>query len=163
MLKARVVVTEDCNHCNHRIITDIKELKNYSEVMITGGEPMLIPEKVLEFTRQLNKMGFGYGRDLYLYTARYHHYLEYILRNISGLHFTLHNEAKDDDVYELKLMSRLIKNHPLISSRLAIDSRLYDRYDFSNIDLTGWHVVRKLKWQVECPLPAGEELLIYKL
>lgn len=64
MLKARVVVTEDCNH---RIITDIKELKNYSEVMITGGEPMLIPEKVLEFTRQLNKM--GYGRDLYLYTA----------------------------------------------------------------------------------------------
>lgn len=73
-------------------------------------------------------------------TYTQHHYLEYILRNISGLHFTLHNEAKDDDVYELKLMSRLIKNHPLISSRLAIYSRLYDRYDFSNIDLTGWHV-----------------------
>ena len=174
-MKARVIVTMDCprnceNCCNkeevfnnHRVITDIKELLKYDEVMITGGEPMLIPEKVLEFIHQLRTV-HGYQSNIYLYSALYNStYMYDVLSNINGIHYTLHYEATDKDVFAVKIMSEIIKNYPNVLSRLAIDSRLYDRYDFSNIDFTGWDVVRKLKWLVNCPLPKNEELLIYKL
>lgn len=87
-------------------------------------------------------------------------------KNCDGLHYTLHAEATDRDVGDLKELCNLITHSIFYGSssetsfRLAIDKILYDRYDFSNIDFSGWHVIRKMEWKANCPFPENEELLI---
>jgi pyruvate formate-lyase activating enzyme-like uncharacterized protein len=177
-MKARVLVTLDCNRncdgcCNkgdvfkYKTITDIKELLTYDCIIITGGEPMLIANKVLSFVVELRNK-HNYKNPIFLYTALYtpklYSYYGAMLGMINGIHFTLHNECSDDDVKHLKYLSyTLMRQYPNVSRRLAIDSRLYDKFDFSNIDFSGWDVVRKLKWVTDCPLPDQEELLYFKL
>jgi hypothetical protein len=181
MTKARVIVTTRCNrnceNCcnkeevfnNHKVITDVRDLLSYDEIMITGGEPMLIPGEVIHLLIELREH-FKYQKPIYLYTAYYNHstlfgYYRQIFRYLDGLQYTVHNEATDREIIELRQMSDLVRlfGNGNSSLRLSIDSRLYDRYDFSNIDFSGWSVVRKMKWMLNCPLPKGEELIIYNL
>lgn len=176
--KARVITTTRCNRncdgcCNTGPVFDehdmlpasgaVDYLTNgqWREVMITGGEPMLEPEFVLDFARRLRNA----QRDLviYLYSAFYQNQdyriwdeLGYVL---DGIQFTLHAECTDRDVMALHDLARLMSKSRG-SNRLSIDSRLYDRYDFSNMDLSGFGVVRKLVWQQDCPLPDSEHLFI---
>ena len=168
----------DCNrHCEnccnkeevfeqHNVLNNIDDLLTYDEILITGGEPMLIPMKVRNFIKLLRE-GKDYKGKIYLYTALYekhlNKYYEEILDMINGLHFTVHNEATDKEIMQLKQLSESYLPLDDKSCRLAIDSRLYDKYDFSNIDFSPWSVVRKLKWLVNCPLPEKEKLFLYKL
>lgn len=172
---ARLIVTYRCNRsclgcCNNhdnrvREITDINELIEYDEIVITGGEPMVIPEEISKFI--INVAGAGYRGSIFLYTA----YLRInsdlhkdIVDMVDGITYTLHAESLDGDIKNLKRLSsyrRLADSD--FSSRLIIDSRLYDRYDFSNIDLTNWDVIRKLQWKDKCEPAEHEELLYFPL
>lgn len=178
-MKARVIVTLKCNRncencCNkeevfeqHKILTNPDDLLTYDTIMITGGEPMLIPEKVIEFLNWL--IDKEYKGRIYLYTALYNNKLSRfyskILSIIDGFQFTVHNEATVKEIIELKQLSEsyLLEGQRDKSFRLNIDERLYSRYDFSNINFRNWTVVRKMKWLVNCPLPEGEELFVYEL
>ena len=178
MKKARVIVTLKCNRdcencCNkeevfkqHKILTDINDLLSYDEIIITGGEPILLCGMLINYLYYLRGK---YKKLIFLYSALYNNEQEYIdiLRVVSGLHFTLHNEAKDKEIDELKKLSSLLLKYKDIykhlSLRLAIDNRLYDKYDFSNINFSGWSVVRKMKWLVNAPLPKDEELFVFDL
>ena len=174
LIKARVVVTLDCSRqcpdcCNHtgilafgKKITDIEQLLGYEEIIITGGEPILIYDKVEAFIKMLRSK--QYEGEIYLYSALYRSWAyEKLLPLVDGLHFTLHAEARDQDIIELKALSKVIADFEGKSFRLSIDNRLYDKYDFSNINFSHWSVIRKLQWLKECPLPAGEELVIFEL
>lgn len=179
-MKARVIVTLECNRncencCNtsdsfldHKVLTDIHDLLKYEEIIITGGEPMLITNELICFVDRL-RFFLRYSGKIYIYTALYNRRLLsgywYLLQKIDGIHFTIHHEATDQEVQELKQLSHVLAdlNNGDKSFRLSIDSRLFDRYDFSNIDFSGWSVVRRMKWQVNCMLPEDEELLIYEL
>jgi organic radical activating enzyme len=176
--KARVIVTLKCNRncgncCNkeevfkqHKVLTNINDLLSYDEIIITGGEPILLYVMLANFLHYLRGK---YKKPIFLYSALYNDEREYIniLRVVNGLHFTLHNEAKDKEIVELKKLSSLLLRYKDIykhlSLRLAIDNRLYDKYDFSNIDFSGWSVVKKMKWLVNAPLPKDEELFIFDL
>lgn len=179
-MNARVIVTLKCNRncencCNkeevfneHEILTNINDLLSYDEIIITGGEPMLIPEKIIEFIKNLKNI--NYLGKIYMYSALYNlklsHYYSRILMVIDGLQFTVHSEAKDQEIIELKQLSEsefLNRLSEFKSLRLAIDSRLYDKYDFSNIDFSNWSVVRKMQWRINVPLPQNEKLFIYEL
>lgn len=177
-MKARVIVTLDCNRncencCNkeevfeqHEVLNNIDDLLTYDEILITGGEPMLIPMKVRNFIQLLREKK-GYKGKIYLYTALYDKYLDGFYRDIldmiNGLHFTVHFEAKDKEIIQLKILSESSLPLEDKSCRLAIDSRVYDKYDFSNINFSAWKVVRKLKWLLNCPLPTDEKLFVYDL
>jgi organic radical activating enzyme len=177
-MKARVIVTMACNrHCKnccnkeevfmqHKVLNDVHDLLTYDEIIITGGEPMLIPDKITLFVRVLRRK-LEYEGKIYIYTALFNKDLfseyKYLFNFINGIHYTVHYESTDQEVMELKLLSQMLKHQHDISSRLAIDSRLYERYDFSNIDFSAWSVVRKLKWQINCKLPEDERLFIYEL
>lgn len=64
---ARVIVTLKCNRncpgcCNmnlpeYREVHTDEELLDYEEIVITGGEPMLIPGKVLELSIECGTKG----------------------------------------------------------------------------------------------------------
>jgi len=177
-MKARVIVSMACNRkcdncCNKgRVIAQAEKLDNidpllfYDEIILTGGEPMLISNQVAIFLHDLRRNHVYFGK-IYLYTALYNRKLELeymdLFNYIDGLHYTVHYESTDQEVAELKLLSEMLPRKSKISFRLSIDNRLYEKYDFSNIDLSGWSIVRKLKWLDECQLPENEKLFLYDL
>ncbi len=177
-MKARVIVTLECNrHCenccntgdaffDHKWLNDINELLAYDEIIITGGEPMLISNEVVIFVHELRR-NLMYTGKIYIYTALYNQSLRFeyldLFNYINGLHYTIHAEAEDQEVMELKQLSEILPRQRGLSFRLAIDNRLYKRFDFSNIDFSAWSVIRKLQWQVNCKLPEDEKLFIYEL
>lgn len=177
-MKARVMVTTACNrHCENccneqdefsqvEVLDCIYSLLKYDEVIITGGEPMLISSEVALFIHELRRE-LGYAGKIYIYTALYNKglFAEYrdLFKYINGLHYTIHHEATDQEVMELKLLSEMLPRKSDLSFRLSIDSRLFERYDFSNIDFSAWSVIRKMKWQANCKLPDNEKLFIYDL
>lgn len=166
---ARVIVTFKCNRscpgcCNtdlppYRTIHRPEDLLNYEEIVITGGEPLLIDICVYQLLRDLKEAEYN-GR-IYMYTAMWGalHSYAVILNDLDGITFTLHAECTDMDIYALNRLSKELQSR-WINSRLFIDTRVYERYDLSNIDLTGWSVIRKLQWQEHCD-PAPNEDLIY--
>lgn len=171
---ARVIVTFRCNRkcpgcCNlnlpeYRKVHTDEELMEYQEIVITGGEPMLIPGKTLEF---INRMwDKGYRGKMYLYTSLWNNkgISKEILKELDGFTFTLHAECSDTDIMALKNLSNsgILQNKDF-SSRLVIDKRVYDRYDLSNINFSGWSVIRKLEWKEKCDPAANEDLLVYEL
>lgn len=171
---ARVIVTYKCNRscpgcCNGhgnsvRKIENIEELLGYEEIILTGGEPMLLGSTLQEFIQKL-RVGM-YSGKIYLYTAhwkdsRFNHE---IIKMVNGITFTIHAEAVDADIISLKWLSKQKRlAEPNFSSRLIIDSRVYEKYDFSNIDLTNWDVIRKLQWKDYCPPAPNEELVEFLL
>ncbi len=171
---ARVIVTYKCNRscpgcCNThgntvKKIEDIRELLGYEEIILTGGEPMLLVGKLMEFVSGLKAR--GYNGKIYLYTAywkdnRFNHE---IIKMVNGITFTIHAEVNDSDIIALRTLSRQNRlADPKFSSRLIIDSRVYDRYDLSNIDLTNWDVIRKLQWKDYCPPAPNEDLVEFLL
>lgn len=171
---ARVIVTYNCNRscpgcCNQhgnsvRKVTNIEELLKYEEIIVTGGEPMLVLSDVLALVSTLKVLGYA-GR-FYLYTAFWKPNFKNIaiLDEFDGITFTIHAEASDADIIALKHLSKeSILKSANFSSRLIIDSRVYDKYDLSNIDLKNWDVVRKLQWKDKCEPAPNEELIEYLL
>jgi organic radical activating enzyme len=177
-MKARVIVTALCNRhcpncCNQQEIFDTaarikstKELLAFEEVIITGGEPMLISNKVIMFLHEL-RYHFRYTGKIYIYTALYNETLKMdyreLLKYIDGIHYTVHFEALDKEISELRDLSQMLPKRSRLSFRLSIDTRLYGKYDFSNIDFSAWSVVRRMIWLDKCKLPDDKKLLIYDL
>lgn len=184
-MKARVMVTAKCPKncdgcCNtgpvfeqHKVIKSDDELSGADEIIITGGEPLLQPEKVMKFIGDIRSRDRFDRPKFYLYSALVPKDFEMsrLFNVLSGFQFTLHAEAAPSDVIALKELSRQLgmfkkyRDRPWENKcfRLNIDKRLYDEYDFGNIDLTPWDVVRKMKWIEDCPLPEGEKLFLYEL
>jgi len=173
---ARVIVAYQCNRscpgcCNThgnavRKIEGIQELLKYKEIIITGGEPMLMPTELNEFITRLKGIN-DYKGKIFLYTALFDALNERhrkVLSRVDGITYTIHSEASDNDIKLLKWLSCLsILGSAGFSSRLIIDNRIYDRYDFSNIDLTNWDVIRKLQWKDHCEPAPNEELVEFLL
>lgn len=169
---ARLIVTYDCDRncpgcCNKtgkvkaREIYSVKALGRYKEVVITGGEPFLYPRKLLKFIKQLKKV--NRHCKVYIYTACLRlEYYDKILNLVDGVTVTLHAEATDDDIRNLKYMSENLWGEP-IDMRLFIDTRVYDRYDLRNIKMETWDVVRKLEWKEDCKPEDNEELLYLQI
>lgn len=171
---ARVIVTLDCNRkcpgcCNnklpeHRIVHNDADLMKYQEIVITGGEPMLIPGKVLEFVNRM--WAKGYRGKMYMYFSYWNGkgISKEILKELDGFTFILHAECTDVDIIALENLSNsgLLQNKDF-SSRLIIDKRVYERYDLSNINFMRWSIIRKFEWKEMCsPIP-NEDLLVYEL
>lgn len=133
----------------------------YEEVVITGGEPMINPAQLYTVIKMLRKQ--NKRQKIYLYTACLtmdDHPV--ILKHLDGITVTVHAEATDEDIRNLKYMSSNLYDEDL-DMRLFIDKRVYDRYDLSNICMKTWDVVRKLEWKEKCDPAENEELFLWNL
>lgn len=168
---ARVIVTLDCDRkcpgcCNYKLDAireiNVERLRDYDEVVLTGGEPMLMGDKFLvQLIKKLRKQ--NKYQSIYLYTASLaldEH--EKVLNLLDGITVTLHAEATDNDIRNLKYMSENLYGEYL-DMRLFIDERVYDKYDLSNICMDAWDVVRKLKWKEKCEPADNEDLFLLRL
>lgn len=108
MEKLRLLVTTKCPNkcpmcCNNS--WDFSKLPvvehfNYKEIMITGGEPLLFPEKLsnlAESVRTVQKLAYGNKGKLFLYTALADMLPNYI-RYFDGVVYTPHSA---NDVHSL--------------------------------------------------------------
>lgn len=158
MKKLRLLITKKCNKsckgcCNKEWDLDnlpvVDSYKDYDEIMLTGGEPMLEQADVLETIMNIRKQNTK--AKIYIYTAQ-PIIPTYILKNIDGLTVTLHEEQDVKSFIHLDyiLTQGKYKN---LSLRLNI---------FGNIPLKPdsffplWKIRRNMKWIENCPLPIDE-------
>ncbi|WP_312432736.1 4Fe-4S cluster-binding domain-containing protein [Lacrimispora sp.] len=178
---ARVIVTYDCprscpNCCNEHIgnvpAVNFEDLLKYKELVITGGEPMMIGARVVEMIHRIRQS--GYAGKIWLYTAELNVQRwadKMVLQEVDGITYTFHYEYSQRDITLLKRLTGHIKELNKTgglnsrSFRLLIDRRLEKEIDWKDIKIPGvWDEVRLLKWKDdECPLPDNEELIYYDL
>jgi pyruvate-formate lyase-activating enzyme len=167
MRKARIIMTLDCSrHCSYccnkqpglldqgkMLEPEMTELKGYDEAMVTGGEPMLYPWEAANLASIL--------RDdlkipkIYLYSALYRPELWEIIGAFDGMHFTLHENASDSDVYQIELLEHLISKNLDKSFRLYINPAVGHKVTISP---HLWKRVEVKGFLNPCPLPKDEEL-----
>ena len=180
--KARVLITEDCNRgcsgcCNtySDIMSHAQYIDNLMDlpqelggIMITGGEPMLNPERTQRIVEELR--GRYPSSKLYLYSALYHDNLENILPILDGFHYTIHEGAKEKDLVLLDSLQGLLQRHQEDWSDKSFRLYVDDRVDLPvRIVPNVWTKANVSKWMTEQELlekqpdglPAREHLYIY--
>lgn len=181
----RVIVTYDCprncpNCCNEHLCSvpeiQFEDLLKYEEVIITGGEPMLLAPRIVEMIHRLR--GHGFGGKIWLYssgikTARWAD--RAVVNEVDGITYTIHHKPSRNDLSDAMKLSKYIRDNldnrtHSRSDRLFIDSRCYTDEVMSIIgigtkDCLGhWSIVKSLKWKNEkCPIPENEDLVFYDL
>ena len=169
---ARVILTfdcdKDCSYCCNKYghivgkaksICRAEELRGFSTILITGGEPMLKPEKVLSFIGEIKRV--NPRAKIYLYTAKFTVDVLDILSYIDGVHFTLHADIDIVDVLVFEgIQERLFdykRKNPDISFRLYIHPDIK-----MNINIVPyvWTRLESKPWlsEDECALPVNETL-----
>ena len=166
--KLRLVVTEKCHNkcpmcCNNRF--DLKTIPvvdrfDYDEISITGGEPMLYPDKVADIADTLRKAAkiIGANPKIWLYTSKLNPITFIIIaKYIDGVCYTPHN---DDEVVMFKAINRM-----LLRSEVGIDKEGFSlrlnlfkeqAHALKKENLSLWKV-KNMVWIKDCPIPEGED------
>jgi hypothetical protein len=167
---ARLLVTRRCQRrcdgcCNEypslmaraNLAMSLEALDGYSEVCVTGGEPLLNPARTRGIVEELR--GRNEERRIYLYTAQYTPELGGIVPALSGVHYSLHAPASEQDMEWLGLIQKLAIFWPDRSWRLYIDRRVNR---VVSLLPRLWARVEIKAWLPEgnCPLPAHEDLFL---
>ena len=168
--KARVLITRECNRkcpncCSEyntvmkgmKEISSIDALKDYDQIMITGGEPMLLPEMVRIYSTGLKRN--NPDCTIYLYTALYKSNLYDIMDIIDGIHYTLHIHSTPTDIANFNSFQEMARLYPDKSIRAYIDPAVQ-----LPVTIYPW-IYKRLEvkpWILEgaCPLPEGEDLFL---
>jgi hypothetical protein len=167
--KLRLLVTSKCNRscegcCNLDWDLDALPVVEdwhayaYDEIIVTGGEPLLFPEKLQSFMQSLTEMHTA--PKLYLYTAKPDVFTRYpwLLKYFDGLTITLHEPSdwiemvafdnlliQQEHVNPFCLSIRI--NHFKAAGEHPIENMIFKHYK--------WDLNRE--WLTDCPLPSGEE------
>ena len=156
---ARIVMTfkcnRDCKGCCNKImnfehtLAKVEEIKNYQKVFITGGEPMLYPDKLIEIIRILRKNG---NKRILLYTAWPYPKEDFlrVLKELDGVTLTLHAHT---DRYMFLDNGYDKMKFPGKEMRLKA-------FSVKNFNVEGdWKVI-PTKWISDCPMPPEEDLFV---
>ena len=169
---ARVIITFDCNRkCSYCVndyayiinqairIKDLNKLKNFDEIVITGGEPLLDRERTRDILRDLEYEIVPNAKK-YLYTSIFNPSLRMVIDYLDGITYTMHTDH-DEDQLAFDDFEDFIKNHNNKSYRLAISPTLENVFIFSPFL---WKEIKFKDWKEEgrCEIPKHETLFIYE-
>lgn len=162
----RLIVTEKCGRscegcCNkdfdlstHTKISRLNACDNeYEEILITGGEPLLFPEKVKDLL-------YGIGsnkKNICLYTAASCDLekLKSILFNYSltGFTFTIHDNKGIVDFLKIKDLCETW------NKSLRLNIFINELTSIPPMNLYKWDV-KFVEWIKNCPIPENEDMRI---
>jgi len=164
MKKLRLLFTQDCNRncegcCNKDWDLDslpkCTDYSKYDEILITGGEPMLYPDR-LDFL--INKIRKESEAKIYIYTAKPTHVLIYWIKEskIDGITLTIHKEDDVDTFYLFNLLLTALGGYDDKSLRLNVFKGI-NTPDTKN----RWKAKSNMEWIKDCPLPKDEVFMKY--
>lgn len=157
-MNARLLVTYDCpNHCalccnkdksgpKPEVVADIAAFKGLGMVLITGGEPLLYPYRLLDLIHELRR---ATKAKIIVYTAMaaLHDTLEAIIHAADGITVTLHTQDDACDFFKFGNV-KLPRNKSL---RMNV---------FKGVQPPPmpkrWFMQREMIWMPHCPIPKGE-------
>ncbi|MCK5602044.1 radical SAM protein [Candidatus Pacearchaeota archaeon] len=167
---ARLLITRRCNRecdycCNEyssimsglKVIDNLKPLLGVEEVCITGGEPMIFPDRVIEVATILRHFG---TKRIYLYSADTQDRVKImhkVLQFIDGLHYTLHKGSSRRDIRMFHELQQEIRFMEGKSFRLYVHESVDEEVTilpniWSEIRVTGWTA------EEDAALPSNETL-----
>jgi hypothetical protein len=140
-------------------------------VCLTGGEPMLYPEKLIRIIHSLRGGSIMMGQPnqkIYLYSASFYspdfkHSLRDLIPLVDGIHFTLHAKSTGEDIRGFESLQATIREYKRFNELGSKTFRAYIapeiEYDipiFPNL----WSRLEIKPWIPEgkCPLPPNETL-----
>lgn len=173
MKTARVILTLDCNRdckfCANKISSeienaivtdDVRNLEDYEAVVITGGEPMLYQNALLDFTYEIRDR-FP-DTKIFLYTALYTPSMPRILEGLDGITFTIHHLMSISDLNGFYDLQDLIVDDCFDLSwknfRLLIEESISTPI---NIIPSRWDSIRTFAMSTvstDCKIPDNETL-----
>jgi organic radical activating enzyme len=158
MRKARLLFTEDCNRrckgcCNRNwkgepaVEKTIEELREYDEIYITGGEPMLYVDALNYLIGRLRTA----TNKIFLYTAMPYPQHEFIplMIGLDGCTVTLHNYADRQ-----KFIDNFYNRTMFAGKSMRLNVFPKGKFDVDD----SWDVRPKV-WITDAPLPEGEEFV----
>lgn len=133
-------------------ISNLSALAGYGIICITGGEPLLQPDRTLGIIARIRRQ--YPGAAIYLYSALYTKRMSEIVEAVDGIHYTLHEGATEADVEGPRQFQELIGEKGSGKSfRLYIDPRVRRRVSLRP-DL--WKRVEIKPWLTEEELLAAQ-------
>lgn len=164
---ARVMISPKCNKacsycCNEQPgvlekftpITDLQILSKYKNVCITGGEPMLFPDKVISVAAYARNMDLM----VYLYTAQYTSKMYEIIKWLDGITYTVHAGANAKEVKDFYDMEDVLK----IGSFGCNSRRLLKDPDVELKIGPVWTETEIAAWKEQCDIPENEDFYWYQ-
>lgn len=161
-MKLRLLMTQECDRncpgcCNKD--WDLEnlpkfrcgEVQNYSSIIITGGEPLLFGEELLN---NITWFKSSTKAPVIVYTAmlRRIELFQRVLSTCDGITLTLHENYDVEDF--LRLNGELLKgDFHFKSLRLNIFKGIEIPKD---TNLTLWKIKDNIEWIENCPLPSDE-------
>ncbi len=168
--KLRLLVTTKCPNkcplcCNNS--WDFSKLPivdrwDYDEIMITGGEPLIMVDKLCELADSIRAISKAMGTNpkIYVYTAVcVWDKFDRALNHIDGIVLTPHNK---NDVANFKRLNELVDactvlhNSPIKDKSLRLNLFPDIKELLKDEDLSQWKV-KDMEWIKDCPVPDGED------
>lgn len=160
-MKLRLLIRGDCNRacpgcCNKQwklqelpLCTDFT---GYTEIMITGGEPMLDYRYVIQCVRAIRRQT---DAPIYMYTAKTMppHELGIVLHNIDGVTITLH---KPSDLQPFLRFNAYMERWKLWKNRQLRVNVFKPIVLPTDVSLDRWVIKPSMEWIIDCPLPDDE-------
>lgn len=163
--KLRLLVTKVCDRrcpgcCNKDYDLDnlpkITDFHGWDEIMITGGEPLLFPEQLRKFVKELDSVKDNETK-LYLYTASMNLITnwEWIITWFDGVQLTIHDLSQE----EIDYFNNTVLLHRRFTLPRTLRLSVFPELKYPILIRPKlWDVVRFQGWIEKCPLPAGETL-----
>jgi len=166
-MKLRLLLFKKCNRkcikcCNKGWDLDTLETNNsykgYSEILLTGGEPLLEPDLIQQIAIRIrveNK-----DAPIYVYTAKGDNIDDMIkvMSCVDGITFTLHEQKDVKPFIKLNdFMEKFLHLFDYLGKRKKqLRLNIFEGVDVGDIDLKLWKVKPNMKWIKNCPLPKDE-------
>jgi len=168
---ARVITTlkctKNCSYCSNKMdhikkqmkqLSNIDDLLNYDLICLTGGEPLLVFERISKLITGLRNVKPEIL--IYMYSSIWTENFRYLLPYLDGVHYTLHDyQPFNDNANHFYKSQFLFYDNPNKSYRLSLSPNITAPLPLiPNV----WKEVRIKKWfsEKENIVPVHEDLFI---
>lgn len=159
-MKLRLLLLEKCNRtckgcCNKEYdlhaLPVCHDFSGYSEVLLTGGEPLLVPEVIRSTVDRIRLQ--NPTAPIILYTAWRENASELIdmLAIVDGITLTLHTRK---DVEPFLRLNKLLRFHGWSGKSLRLN--VFRGISLGDADVSAWSVKSGITWIKDLHLPEGE-------